>query len=514
MKKLFSILLIACLAIVACKEKEDEEAKVIAVSSVSLDKTELTMTEGDKEMLTATVLPELAFMKSVKWSSSDESVAMVSKGEVTACKEGTAVITVTTDDGGKTASCTVKVEARIIYTTRVSFDKKNIEVMVGDTESLSFDFYPEGSTHETPFTWSSNHEIAGYGDGGLVTGYAVGTATIFLKVKAGTETLTDECVVKVIPKVYPVESVSLDKSSITMYVGDTETLKATIQPGNATNKNLLWATSDNRIASIENDGTIKGLMAGSVVISATTEDGGKKATCEVEVKGYDSYVDLGLSVNWASCNLGAEMPESFGDYYAWGELETYYVDGDAQKGKNEVRMKEGKSAGYDWPSYKYTCGENKWHGGTYTAFNKYVLERDDMICGKDGFYDNKQRLDPGDDVARLKSLNGGRMPTKAEVQELIDGCWWNWTELRGVTGYRISSKVDGSKWIFLPAAGIRYGLYFESAGYSGNYWTSDIYTKETPASSYGAELYIYKNYPEIYGGDRANGNTIRPVHDK
>lgn len=510
MKRFLCVLFIAVFALVSCKEKEgkeEEEFVAVAVSSVSLDKTEITMTEGDKEVLSVTVLPENAFNKSVKWSSSDESVASVHKGEVTAKKEGSAVITVASEDGGKEASCVVNVEAKIIYATSVSLSEEYIEMMVGDEVFMSFDIYPPESVHGTPHTWSSDNGIADYGDGGMVRAYSEGTATIYLSVEAGPTVLTDECVVKVTPRVYPVESISLDKTEVTMYVGNTEKLSVTILPSNATNKNFTWATSDNRFVSIDDDGTIKALMAGSATITATTEDGNKKATCEVTVKGNDQYVDLGLSVDWCSCNLGSDTPEGYGDYYAWGEVETYYIDGDAQKSRNEVMMKNGKSGGYTWDNYKY-------YDAPTETFTKYVIEYEAAQWGKDGFYDNKRRLDPEDDVVRRKKLDGGRMPTEDEFNELISGCYWSVIELNGVLGFKFRSKISDDKWIFLPAAGYREGMNLENLGTYGYYWASDIHFRSNPETPHGVELFFNRYSPQLYGTPRCNGNTIRPVRDK
>lgn len=503
MKKILNTLLIACLTLVSCNEKEDDN-KFVAVASVSLDKTELTLTEGDNAVLSATVLPEQAFNKAVKWSSSDESVATVSKGTVTARKEGTAVITVTTDEGGKTASCTVSVKAKIIYSTKVSFSKKSLELMVGDTEFLTYEFYPEGSVNEGAYTTSTDYNVAAYGDGGIVTAYNVGTAVITLTATAGTQTIKDECVVTVIPKVYPVEEIILNKSEVTMYVGDSETLAATILPENATNKNFVWATSEDRIVSIDDNGTIKGLTSGSAIITAITEDGNKKATCKVDVKGYDPFVDLGLSVEWASFNLGSDTPEGYGDYYAWGELTTYYEDGYAHKDQGEVKMKDGKGAGYDWPSYKYCAGTSR-------TLTKYVMKDDAKRFGNNGFYDDINKLEAGDDVARSKTGGRSRIPTSQEARELIDNCDWTWIEYRGVAGHKVSSKVSPDKWIFIPAAGNRYQLRFWNQVTLGAYWTSSLYYNYPDYAEY---LSFSKPSAGIDRTDRACGLPIRPVRDK
>ena len=113
----------------------------VVVTGVSLNKTSLTITEGENETLSATVAPSNATNTAVSWSSSNTGVATVNNGQVTAVKAGTATITVTTSDGGKTASCSVTVEAKKIPVTGVSIDKETVELVEGEivTNDLDFD---------------------------------------------------------------------------------------------------------------------------------------------------------------------------------------------------------------------------------------------------------------------------------------------------------------------------------------------------------------------------------------
>ena len=128
------------------------------------------------------------------------------------------------------------------------------------------------------------------------------------------------------------------------------------------------------------------------------------------------YVDLGLSVKWATCNMGASSPEEYGDYYAWGETET-------------------KST-YDWNTYK-------WCKGSENTLTKYCTDSDY------GTVDNKTVLDPEDDVAHVKWGGNWRMPTDAEIEELRENCIWKWTTQNGKNGYKVTSKKNGNS-IFLP----------------------------------------------------------------
>ena len=124
----------------------------------------------------------------------------------------------------------------------------------------------------------------------------------------------------------PVESVSLDKMSVDVAVGKQVTLMATIFPENATNKSVIWASSDEAIVSVSSTGVVTGVAIGSASITVRTVEGGKTATCSVFVKKVivPEAIDLGLpsGVKWASFNVGASSPEEYGNYYAWGEIST------------------------------------------------------------------------------------------------------------------------------------------------------------------------------------------------
>lgn len=127
------------------------------------------------------------------------------------------------------------------------------------------------------------------------------------------------------------------------------------------------------------------------------------------------YVNLGLSVNWATCNVGAEKPEDYGDYFAWGETD------------------DEKKDEYWWTSYKYCNGSNK-------SLTKYCY---DSRYGLNGFVDNKTVLEPDDDVAHVIWGGKWRMPTVDEFNELIDSCTWTWTNRNGVNGYKVTGNKPG-----------------------------------------------------------------------
>ena len=256
--------------------------KVYPVESVTLDKETLELVEGDTAALTATVAPENATDKTVTWKSSDEAVATVAEdGTVTAVAPGTATLTVTTTDGEKTATCAVTVAAKVYPVESVSVDKETLEIVEGDTAALTATVAPENATDKT-VTWKSSDEaVATVAEDGTVTAVAPGTATITVTTTDGEKTAT--CAVTVAAKVYPVESVSVDKETLELVEGDEAALTATVAPENATDKTIAWKSSDETVATVDANGKVVAVAPGDATITVTTTDGGKTATCEVSV---------------------------------------------------------------------------------------------------------------------------------------------------------------------------------------------------------------------------------------
>ena len=302
---------------------------------------------------------------------------------------------------------------------------------------------------------------------------------------------------------YPVASVSLDKTELELVIGETSTLSATVLPNNATNKMVSWSSSNESVATVSSDGLVTGVAAGSAIITVTTSDGGKTATCNVTVKESSSpsvlppnAVDLGLpsGIKWASHNLGASKPEENGDYYAWGETEPYYSSLDP------LTWKSGKESGYAWSSYK-------WCMGASNTLTKYCTK---TSYGYNGFTDNKTELDPEDDVVIVTLGGKWRMPTDSEWTELREKCTWTWrfTSMNGPNGYEVTGPNGVS--IFLPTASYWQETNNYGIGTDGFYWSSTL-NKSSTYDAYFLKIAsgtIFRGYR-----GRNNGFTIRPVYD-
>ena len=177
------------------------------------------------------------------------------------------------------------------------------------------------------------------------------------------------------------------------------------------------------------------------------------------INGYD-YVDLGLSVKWATCNVGASKPESYGNHYAWGEVET----------------KD------DYASF------------TSFTYGKQIYN----IAGN-----------PEYDVACEMWGDSWRLPTEAEFQELIDNCTWEWSTRNGHNGYKVTSKKNGNS-IFLPAAGWRYLSSSSNQGSYGYYWSATPYESDTDGAY---DLNFSEGGRGTRWDYRSDGYSVRPVSE-
>lgn len=306
----------------------------VAVTGVTLDKTSISIEAGQTAQLTATVQPGNADNQAVTWSSSDNNVASVdATGKITANTKGSATITVTTADGGKTATCTVTVTepAAPVAVTGVTLNKNNTTIYTGRTETLTATIQPADATNKA-VTWTSDNTGVATVNNGVVTGVSVGSATITAKTADGGFTATCTVTVEEAPIVHPT-GVSISKTSINLQIGGSETLTATVTPADANNKNITWSTSDATVAAVDKNGKVTGIKAGNATITATTEDGGKTATCSVTVTAGPPVPSTGLTTHYPEVYEAKDLAGGYnGKLTVFGgrEYEVYYVSRDAE----------------------------------------------------------------------------------------------------------------------------------------------------------------------------------------
>ena len=249
--------------------------------TITLDKTEISFEATETATLVAIVLPELATDKSVEWSSSNESVATIdANGLVTAIAVGEAIITVTTVDGSNlSATCKVTVVPTLAET--ITLDKTEISLEATETATLVATVLPELTTDKSVEWSSSNESVATIDAKGLVTAIAVGEAIITATTTDGTN-LSASCKVTVVPTL--AESITLDKTEISLEATETATLVATVLPELATDKSVEWSSSIESVAIVDANGVVTAISVGEAIITATTTDGsGVTATCNVTV---------------------------------------------------------------------------------------------------------------------------------------------------------------------------------------------------------------------------------------
>ena len=239
------------------------------VSSIILDKSSASLKVGETVTLIATVGPEDATDKTVSWASSDTTVTTVSNGVVTAKKLGTA--TITAKAGEKTATCSITVVATEV--SSITLDKSSASLKVGETVTLTATIGPDDATDKT-VTWTTSDATVATVSNGVVIAKKLGTATV--TAKAGDKTAT--CSISVVPT--EVSSITLDKSSAYLKVGETVTLTATIGPDDATDKTVTWTTSDATVATVSN-GVVIAKKLGTATVTAKAGD--KTATCSISV---------------------------------------------------------------------------------------------------------------------------------------------------------------------------------------------------------------------------------------
>lgn len=363
MESLFRLFL-ACVLVLASCNKDNAP---IAVGSVSLSQTTLTLNVKQTATLTATVLPDNAPEKSVMWSSSKPAVATVgNNGLVTAVSLGTTTITATA--GGKSATCTVTVEP------------------------------------------------------------------------------------------IPVGSITLDKTQLSLKHGESETLTATVQPDDATDKSVAWSSDEPDIATVDQNGMVTALSPGLATITATA--GEKSATCAVTV-------EPGVLINgvvWATTNVDAPgtfaaNPEDAGMFYQWN----------LKIGWSATDPMTSSPAGQKWQ-------ENDPPGDSWDADNDPCPE-------------------------------GWRLPIYEELDKLVDAgkVSSEWTTRNGVNGREFKDNSSGNT-VFVPAVGFRPYGSLKGEGVLGEYWTSDLYF-----NGHGMILLFNNTAAGILYNPRSSGCPIRCV---
>lgn len=221
-------------------------------------------------------------------------------------------------------------------------------------------------------------------------------------------------------------------------------------------------------------------------------DGNNGQQCEA--------VDLGLSVKWASCNLGASKPEEYGDYYAWGATEPWYEAGYAQEDPQN-HWKSGKSEGYSWVNCPFNGGNSEYNESYWTSYKSECVDGNGVLL-------------PENDAAHVRLGGNWRIPTKEECDELVGNCDFEHNIIiNGIIGAKLTSRKNGNS-IFLPGAGCRIDVGRSYDGWNGEfYWSSSIMNDRFYGSRYAFVMNFYLGNELTNRQARYLGFSIRPVSE-
>lgn len=252
----------------------------VLVQSVSLSPSKLSLTVGKMTTLTPTVLPANASNLRVTYKSSSPRVALIyPDGRLYALTPGTVTITATSAQNGRFGTCEVTVLPRPVPAASITLDKTSLALQVGTSYTLRHTILPANTTDKSVKFRSSNTDVALVYPDGKVLARGVGTTTITATALYGNKSTT--CAVTVGPKIIPVSSVTLNNTALSLAIGKTFQLSATVSPSTATDKAVTFASSDTGVARVSGTGLITAVEPGTAKITATA--GGKTATCTVTV---------------------------------------------------------------------------------------------------------------------------------------------------------------------------------------------------------------------------------------
>ena len=379
----------------------------------------------------------------------------------------------------------------------ISLNMTELQLGFYETFQLVATLRPEDASAQISWT-SSNEDVVLVSNGSTPAGDGSikPAGTVIAKNKEGQSivtatvgSLSASCTVTVTSgSIVPVQSISLNKTELTLQVGQQFELIATILPENATNKQVSWASSARSYQlSLADNGLscVIGAVAeceATITVRSADNPAQLYATCKVTVTGGSSgdsseeVVDLGLpsGLKWRGWNVGASKPEEYGNYYAWAET--------------------SPKSSYSSSNYKYKATD---YGDGMIVYAKY----DPTPIHGDG----KTVLEAEDDAASVNLGNGWRTPTFNEFKELRENCTWAWTTRNGVNGMLVTGP--NGKSIFLPGGGWYTNTTLTGKTTYGSYWTA------TGSGDIAHAVDFANGYVDKAVLARSDGRSVRPVKD-
>lgn len=425
---------------------------------IVISPAEVTLYPGETAQLTAQVKPADASYDSLEWYSEWTQVATIDQnGLVTAVEPGEAWVGAYIPVNQMNGKCRVTVLPIEVESVELLVDD-NVTLEVGETLQASATVLPENATDKTLNWASSDENVATVSTDGLVTAVGPGSATI---TATSTNGKSDSFNVSVPEPVVAVQNISFETVDVMMPMGGAPLTALVFEPAAseyAHATEVVWSSTNESVVAIDEEGRAFAVDYGTSTVTATLGELSASATVTVSKEADGKGVDMGLSVPWAVCNVGAQSAPEYGDLFAWAETEAWY---------------SGKSVGF--MAYKWSDKTDQW-GNNYT---KYTWD------------DKKFIIEPEDDAACVNWGQKWRMPTEEEYKELIDNCEWvkGTRKLDGndINGYTAVAPCGAR--IFFPCVegwmtGAYTGVFFDNQ--QGIYWTS--YVHQGGGSTKGAEF--------------------------
>ena len=435
------------------------------VTEIKLDKSYVVMEEGETTSLIATVNPNNANDKTITWVSSDESVAIVdNNGKITAISKGVSTITAKAIDGSKQeSSCSIVVNRPV---KAITLAESSIFLYTGGEAVILATIRPSGASNQEIIWESMDPSIAKVSETGVVSGIRAGETSI-IATSSYDSSIQAMCLVEVRQSISKIE---LDKQYVVLVEGNSYTLSATISPDNAYDNSVIWQSGNESVATVDDNGCVTAVSKGYTDISAASKMGPFIRTfCNIKVCPYPEAIDLGLSVKWASFNIGAYAPGQNGFPYAWGETDSKDI--------------------FQLDTYKWVILNTPPKKSIFTKYTTTTV----LETGPEG-----------DDVAS-KVLGGEwRMPTQEEWIELIDNCTLEWLQYNqgyNAAGMLVTGKNGNS--VFLPAT--------NGASSNGYYWSSTLKDDQSGWEKLAWAFLIKKLTIEQFEAFRYQGLYVRPV---
>lgn len=295
MKKLLFLLTCTLFLLGSCSS--DDDNKTLSVSSIKLENVESDLFVGGEYQLRVSHTPIDLDAPAYTWESSNPDIATIDKsGKLKALKEGQATIKVIATSLNLASNLNITV--RPIDATSIKLDKQTHEIGVGQSFTLTYKIEPENTTNKN-VTWkSSNESIATVSKEGVITTLSDGDIII----TASLGSLSDECKITVTP--IKVSSIVLNETVKEIEVLESFQLTPTITPNNAKNKNVVWKSSDENIAIVDNTGKVSTKSVGNATITVTSEDGGFAASSSILVYNFTKNISVGVSISTTVTSWG------------------------------------------------------------------------------------------------------------------------------------------------------------------------------------------------------------------